>query len=159
MTNYGLVGVVVALAATWAVCAAENPVTVELRDAKGALISDNFYWLAGTSEDYRKLNRLGKAQIKATLRAAEEEKQRRLKVTLENTGTAAALEIKLTLLDAGGQVRVLPAYYTDNYVSLLPGESKEVAIEYPKSVVQNGVSLGLRGWNLDSRVLNLGSEK
>lgn len=35
MTKYGLVGVVVALAATWAVCAAENPVTVELRDAKG----------------------------------------------------------------------------------------------------------------------------
>jgi Cu-Zn family superoxide dismutase len=35
MTNYGLVGVVVALAATWAVCAAENPVTVELRDANG----------------------------------------------------------------------------------------------------------------------------
>ena len=132
---------------------------LELRDAKGALLSDNFYWLAGTSAGYRKLNRLGKAQIKATLRAAEEEKQRRLKVTLENTGSSAALEIKLTLLDAGGQVRVLPAYYTDNYVSLLPGESKEIAIEYPKSTTQSGVSLSLRGWNLEPRVLNLGSQK
>jgi len=132
---------------------------LELRDGKGALLSDNFYWLAGTSADYRRLNRLAKAQIKATLRSAEEEKQARLKVTLENTGTCAALHIKLTLLDAGGKVRVLPAYYSDNYVSLLPGESKEIVIEYPKSAGQAGVSLGLRGWNLDSRVVPLGSQK
>jgi Cu-Zn family superoxide dismutase len=35
MTNFGIVGVVVAFAAASAVCAAEKPVTVELRDAKG----------------------------------------------------------------------------------------------------------------------------
>ena len=132
---------------------------LELRDAKGALLSDNFYWLAGTGADYRKLNSLAKAQIKATLRAAEQEKQARLKVTLENTGTSPALHLKLTLLDAAGKARVLPAYYSDNYISLLPGESKEIVIEYPKFATQNGVSLGLRGWNLDPRVQNLNTQK
>ena len=132
---------------------------LELRDAKGVLLSDNFYWLAGSGADYRKLNRLGKGQIKTTLRNADEEKQGRLKVTLENTGTNAALQIKLTLLDAAGKVRVLPAYYTDNYVSLLPGETKELVIEYPKSVVQAGLSLGLRGWNLDPGVVEVGRQK
>ena len=132
---------------------------LELRDSNGALLSNNFYWLAGSNVDYRKLNRLSKAQIKATLRAAEEEKHARVKVTLENTGTSAALQLKLTLLDAAGKARVLPAYYSDNYVSLLPGENKEIIIEYSKTSAQSGISLGLRGWNLDPRVVQLGSQK
>jgi hypothetical protein len=132
---------------------------LELRDAKGVLLSDNFYWLAGTSADYRKLNSLGNAQIKATLRASDEGKQAGLRVMLENTGTSAAIEIKLTLLDARGKIRLLPAYYSDNYLSLLPGESKEIVVEYSKSAAQGGVSLGLRGWNLEPRVLDTGSQK
>ena len=51
---------------------------------------------------------------------------------LENKGTAAALSNKLTLVNADGS-RILPAYYSDNYVSLLPGETREVEIEYPGS--------------------------
>ena len=132
---------------------------LELRDSNGALLSNNFYWLAGSNADYRKLNRLSKAQIKATLRAAEEEKHSRVKVTLENTGTSAALQLKLTLLDAAGKARVLPAYYSDNYVSLLPGENKEIIIEYSKTSAQSGISLGLRGWNLDPRIVQVGSQK
>ena len=133
--------------------------TLELRDSNGALLSNNFYWLAGSIVDYRKLNRLGKAQIQATLRAAEEEKYARVKVTLANTGTSAALQLKLTLLDAAGKARVLPAYYSDNYVSLLPGENKEIIIEYSKTSAPSGISLGLRGWNFDPRVVQVGSQK
>jgi len=33
-------------------------------DSSGKPLSDNFYWMGGTSADYRKLNRLGEAQIK-----------------------------------------------------------------------------------------------
>jgi beta-galactosidase/beta-glucuronidase len=134
-------------------------IKLELRDSKGTLLSDNFYWLGGTSADNRKLNHLGQAQVKATTRGSEDEKQARLKVALENTGTSTAIEIKLTLLDAAGKARVLPAYYSDNYVSLLPGESKEIVVEYPKSAAKDGVSLGLRGWNLEPRVLALSSQK
>ena len=52
--------------------------------------------------------------------------------------------------------RVLPAYYSDNYVSLLPGESKEIVIECTKAA-KGGVTIGLRGWNLESRVVHEGS--
>ena len=36
-------------------------------------------------------------------------------------------------MNASDGTRILPAYYSDNYVSLLPGESREVDIEYPAS--------------------------
>ena len=134
-------------------------VKLELRDASGKLVSDNFYWMGGTSADYRKLNRLGEAQIKATVRTAVEGVEARVKVALENAGNVAAIELKLTLLEADGKTRVLPAYYSDNYVSLLPGEKKEVVVEFPKAAATAGVSVGLRGWNLEQRVVNLGTEK
>jgi hypothetical protein len=58
----------------------------------------------------------------------------------------AALENKLTLLDAGG-TEVLPAYYSDNYLSLLPGEQRVVTISLPAGNRTGGLRLGLRGWN------------
>jgi len=134
-------------------------VKLELRDASGKLVSDNFYWMGGASADYRKLNRLGEAQIKTTVRTAVEGDEERVKVVLENAGPAAAIELKLTLLQADGKTRVLPAYYSDNYVSLLPGEKREVVVEFPKAAATAGVSVGLRGWNLEQRVVNLGTEK
>ncbi len=53
-----------------------------------------------------------------------------MQVTLRNTGQVAALENKLTLMHADG-TEVLPAYYSDNYVSLLPGEERVVTISLP----------------------------
>jgi hypothetical protein len=50
---------------------------------------------------------------------------------LENTGSAVALAAKLTLLRASDGERILPAYFSDNYVSLLPGEKRVVEISYP----------------------------
>jgi len=134
-------------------------VKLELRDSSGKLVSDNFYWMGGTSADYRKLNKLGEAQIKTTVRSTVDGDVERVKVMLENAGNTAAIELKLTLLGADGKTRVLPAYYSDNYVSLLPGEKKEIVVEYPKAAVKGGVTIGLRGWNLEQRVVKVGTEK
>jgi hypothetical protein len=134
-------------------------VKLELRDPAGKVVSDNFYWMGGTSADYRKLNRLGEAQIKTTMQAAVEGDMERVNVVLENTGNTAAIELKLTLLEADGKTRMLPAYYSDNYVSLLPGEKKEVLIECSKAAVKDGISIALRGWNLEQRVMEVGRGK
>jgi hypothetical protein len=48
-------------------------------------------------------------------------------------GSAAALEVKLTLEHGEDGARILPAYLSDNYVSLLPGESQEINVTYPTS--------------------------
>jgi glycosyl hydrolase family 2/Ig-like domain-containing protein/concanavalin A-like lectin/glucanase superfamily protein len=134
-------------------------VKLELRDSSGKLVSDNFYWMGGTSADYRKLNRLGEAQIKMTVRTAGDGDERRVKAVLENIGNTAAIELKLTLLEADGKTRVLPAYYGDNYVSLLPGEIREIVVKCPKAAAKGGLSVGLRGWNLEQRVVKAGTEK
>jgi Glycosyl hydrolase 2 galactose-binding domain-like/Exo-beta-D-glucosaminidase Ig-fold domain/Glycosyl hydrolases family 2/Concanavalin A-like lectin/glucanases superfamily/Glycosyl hydrolases family 2, TIM barrel domain len=134
-------------------------VKLEMRDASGKLVSDNFYWLGGESADYRKLNRLPVAQLAVTTTTTHEKELVKVHVRLENIGTTAAIETKLTLLQSDGATRVLPAYYGDNYVSLLPGETREIAIESPASAAKGGLRLGIRGWNVTEKVVNVGGEK
>jgi hypothetical protein len=117
-------------------------VRLELRGSDRQLISDNFYWRAAHEAAYRALERLAAAAVNAT---ATEDKGE-IRVDLRNTGPVAALGNKLTLLRADGS-QVLPAYYSDNYVSLLPGEDRQVTIAIPESARAAGLRLQLRGWN------------
>jgi len=134
-------------------------VKLELRDSTGNLVSDNFYWLAGESADYRKLNHLPMAQLAVTTSATHDNMLVKIHVRVENIGTTAAIETKFTLLESDGVTRILPAYCGDNYVSLLPGESREIDIESPSSSVKSGLTLGLRGWNVSEKVVKVGGEK
>jgi len=58
------------------------------------------------------------------------------------------LQNKLTLVNTADGTRILPAYYSDNYVSLLPGETREVEIEYPPGAAKGSPQVELRGWSL-----------
>jgi hypothetical protein len=134
-------------------------VKLELHDASGKLMSDNFYWIGGESSDYRKLNRLAPAQVALTANAKRGGGLVSIHVKLANTGNTAAIETKLTLLQSDGLTRVLPAYYGDNYISLLPGETKDVEIEVPVAAAKSGVRLGVGGWNIPGQLLEVGEEK
>jgi len=129
---------------------AQHPVVLvrlTLTDAAGRLVSQNFYWRARDAADYRALNDLAPATLTARAGAAVVEGQdRAITVTLANDGRVPALNAKLTLLGPDGQ-RILPAFYSDNYVALLPGERRTVTIRYPATVTARP-SVTLRGWNV-----------
>jgi hypothetical protein len=128
---------------------AKGPVLVELEldDAAGAPVSRNFYWEAAKPSDLRQLDTLAKAKVGLRVtEATSAGSEHRLKAVLTNTGAAAALQLKLTLQDKDG-VRILPAYYADNYVSLLPGETRTVEITYPAASAHGRPQVALRGWN------------
>jgi hypothetical protein len=133
---------------------ADNVVLVklQLKNAQGQLLSDNLYWLSHDYANYRQLTRLPAAQLAATASTSRTSGKIMVKVHLENRGRAAALETKLTLLDADGS-RILPAYLSDNYVSLLPGERRDIEIEYPASAPRAEPQLAIRGWNVPSQTV------
>jgi hypothetical protein len=123
-------------------------VEMELKDGQGALLSRNFYWYAADSETYRGLNKL--PQVAVTTQAVAEVNSAgevHVSVTLENTGSAVAVAAKLTLLRASDGERILPAYFSDNYVSLLPGEKRGVQISYPAAQA-GAAAVAVRGWNV-----------
>jgi hypothetical protein len=79
--------------------------------------------------------------------AASETGDRTIQVLLHNTASVPALEAKLVLEQADGK-QLLPAYYSDNYVSLLPGEERTITIDLPADEVKGSLHCKLRGWNV-----------
>jgi hypothetical protein len=61
---------------------------------------------------------------------------------------------RLSLVDPATKKRILPVFYDDNYVSVLPGESRTVVLEYtPANSVRP--MLALEGWNLPEQFINI----
>ena len=130
-------------------------VSLELRDAQGVLVSQNLYWLGAKPASYRELNKLAPTTLKATATSASAKDMLKVTVQLTNPATVASLENKLTLLDARDHTRILPAYYSDNYISLLPGETRLISIQYPRSAAHGPAAINLRGWNAVPQILKI----
>jgi Exo-beta-D-glucosaminidase Ig-fold domain len=134
-------------------------VKLELRDASGKLLSDNLYWLTADSASYRALGRLAPANLEAKAVSSRERDNVRIRVTLTNRGNVAAIQSKLTLTNATDNSRILPAYYSDNYVSLLAGENKQIEIEYSTAAAKGAAQIGLRGWNIPAQTIPIATAK
>lgn len=127
-------------------------VELEVSDAAGAPVSNNFYWWAKDESTLRQLNGLPQATLSASASvAAVTAGERQVTVKVRNVGSAPVLLVKLTLEDAATGKRILPAYYSDNYISLLSGEERTVTIGLPAGTATPAV--GLRGWNLSTQTI------
>jgi hypothetical protein len=116
------------------------------------------YWLGAKSSAYRQLTRLPAAAVTASATSQRAGDTVQLRVHLQNGGKTVALANKLTLFNADGS-RILPAYFSDNYVSLLPGEARDVQVEYPASAATGAPQIQLRGWSEAPTTVLVGSAK
>jgi Exo-beta-D-glucosaminidase Ig-fold domain/Glycosyl hydrolases family 2, TIM barrel domain len=123
-------------------------VKLTLRDARGVILSDNLYWEGRTPASELRLNDLTDQPLAVAARidAPALHAGTRVNVTIRNAGDSPVLSVKLTALDAGGE-RVLPVYYSDNYIALLPGETREIHVDCPAGSAPCD-SIALRGWNV-----------
>jgi hypothetical protein len=126
-------------------------VRLSVSDANGAPVSDNFYWWAKDEATLRELNSLQRTELTVSAAVATADDERKVTVKMRNDGSAPALMVKLTLKDAVTGQRILPSYYSENYVSLLPGEERTIGIAFPAGASKPAI--GLRGWNLDSETI------
>ena len=78
-------------------------------------------------------------------------------IHLLNDGTVPSLETKLVLQDTNGK-QILPAYYSDNYVSLLPGEEQAITVQVPSAAVHDSMQLSVRGWNEKIEILTFSTQ-
>lgn len=127
-----------------------NPVTLvslEAVDAKGASLSRNFYWEGRQPSDLKGMTAMPKVGLTASTTARIDGTETAATITLRNASQTPIIEAKATLFDAAGK-QVLPAYFTDNYVSLLPGEERVIAVRYPTSRATGTVNVRLSGWNV-----------
>lgn len=144
-------------------------VDLRLTDASGKAISSNFYWLsthpdvlADTSTwymtgvksyaDYTALRSMPPAELKTTARFTNNAGTGTARVTLRNTSQSIAFFTRLQVTGKGGEEAV-PVLWEDNYLSLLPGETRTVTATYRlRDLAGAPPSVVVTGWNVHRSV-------
>jgi hypothetical protein len=125
-------------------------VKLELRDTWDHLVSDNFYWRASTNQpdDFQALNELPTVPLDIQAQATTKDGKCLLNVIMHNPTHSIALMAHLQLRQAHSGQRVLPVFYSDNYLCLLPDETKTLIIEAASADLDGDAPLlALDGWN------------
>jgi hypothetical protein len=126
--------------------------TLELRDAQGSIISRNLYWEPNPEQgdDLTPLDWIPTAKLQGTITRHDSSDRLGLEVTLKNPGSSIALMAHLQLRRKSSGDRVLPVFYSDNYVWLAPGESRTINIDAALADLKGDTPLVvLDGWNVD----------
>jgi hypothetical protein len=106
---------------------------VKLTLMKGEqLLSDNFYWRGLEEGNYQALMDMPRVEMTSATTVKREGDDWILETRLENETETPALMIRLKVTGTTSGERILPAFFGDNFFSLLPGESKSVRTRVKK---------------------------
>src|SRR5712692_5102957 len=148
---------------------------LQLHDAAGNRLSDNFYWLSTKPDvldwkhkkdtvytpqaefgDLTGLNTL--PQVKLDVKPSTEEQGGKagIRVSVRNPSGSLAFMVHLRVTKGKDGAGVTPIFWSDNYFSLLPGEQREVTASYdPSDLDGKAAVLEVDGYNVTPQRLDL----
>jgi len=126
---------------------------LRLLNTSREVISENLYWFSDTTGQYTGLESMSEAKITAVTKKVQDG---RIEVQISNpAGNPLAFFQRLSLVDRTSKKRLLPVSYSDNYISLLPGESTLVTLDFPPDVDISNAAVSIKGWNVADRLLGI----
>jgi exo-1,4-beta-D-glucosaminidase len=99
------------------------------------------------------LANLPKAKIQAEAHITSAEQKRVVALRLHNPSNALAFQIVAALRDAHGE-DITPIVWSDNYLALMPGESRVISAQLPARTPENA-DVVISGWNIAEQTLHL----
>jgi exo-1,4-beta-D-glucosaminidase len=149
-------------------------VRLTLSDGTGRTLSQNFYWVpAKLAEfdwehgDYRYTPALREPDLTAlkelphahvAVEVVKMDPDGRVTLRLRNdssaTGSGLAFQIALRALGEHDEP-VVPAFWSDNYVSLLPGESRTLSVRSSSHGGARMSAIEVTGWNVSDQRISL----
>ncbi|KAA9040912.1 glycosyl hydrolase [Ginsengibacter hankyongi] len=125
---------------------------LSLSDENKRLLSDNLYWLPDSTGNYSGLQEMKKAIVNVR---ANEKAKGKVEVTVSNSkDNPVAFFNRLSLVNILTKKRILPTFYSDNYISVLPGEERKITIDYTP-VANEKAAVELYGWNVDKQYIDI----
>ena len=116
-------------------------IRLQLLDDKGNLLSENFYWRNGINDlDYRGFNTMPETNLVYKLHNVSVSKGI-MNIVIENCSQNVSFANRLRLVNKTNGQRILPIIMSDNYVTLMPGEKKEIRIEVSPDLLKGRVDI------------------
>jgi exo-1,4-beta-D-glucosaminidase len=146
-------------------------VDLTLKRDSGEVVSHNFYWIPSRltnfnwaktdwaytpvidHEDMTALEALPQARVEAEAHVEASNARKTLQIRLHNPSKALAFQIAARTSDAHGD-DILPSMWSDNYIELMPGESRILTVDLPTRNL-DGAVVHLSGWNIPEQTLHL----
>jgi exo-1,4-beta-D-glucosaminidase len=141
-------------------------VALKASDTSGKTVASNFYWLSSKPEtldwakstwfntptpsyaDYTALSQLPKVKLNVSHRSERNRDREITHVTVENPSKNLAFFVRLKLKKGAAGQEILPVLWQDNYISLLPGEKRELTADYRATELgAEKPVIEVKGWN------------
>ncbi len=115
-------------------------IRLKLKDQSGKVISENNYWRGNDRLDFTALNQLPKANLNVSSKLVKKAGKAEIQAVITNPKSAksVAFAVHVQAVRTSDNERLLPAIMSDNYFTLMPGESKPVTIEFDEALLQGG---------------------
>ena len=139
-----------------------------VQDSKGTIVGSNFYWLSTSPEtldweksnwyttptatyaDFTALQQLPKVELNVTSTSERKGDEQVTHVRLQNPSKNLAFFLRLKVNKGKGGEEILPVLWEDNYISLMPGEKREITAAYHASVLGTAKpAVEVSGWNVE----------
>ncbi len=138
-------------------------IRLTVKDSSGNVLGDTLYWHNWKDYmHYESLNRLPEVRLRASLSPKSTvageigEGNDLYAITLSNNSSAPAVQTRIRTISSATDEDILPAFYSDNYFSLMPGESKTVTVEFNPKYLKGGRPVfELSGWNTKAEIIGL----
>ncbi len=119
---------------------------------KETLVSDNFYWLSPDGK-FDCLAALAPARLEVSAKRHLVAGRPRVRVRLKNGGSGLAFFIAFRMENESGK-DLLPSLWSDDYMTLLPGESKDITWTSVDGAASAGpLKLKVECWNTPAQVV------
>ena len=117
-------------------------VRLQLKDKAGKLLAANHYWKTNaTTKDFTSFNNLPNVNVICKVVKME---VNNIEMILENKSSTPAIGVRLHATDERDNI-LLPAYFSDGYFTLLPGEKKTVNLQHDAGIAP--VKVQVEGYN------------
>ena len=115
-------------------------------------ITRNIYWLTNREKDYTTLASLPKSKPKVQI--SLDKAGNLCKGTIQLTGdNHISFFNRIKVFDKNTGKRILPVHYSDNYVTLMPGDKQVVTLEFESELPTNQIQVVMDSWTDERRIL------
>ncbi len=146
-------------------------IDLKLTNAKGDILSRNFYWVPGTlttfdwaktrythtpdlrHADLTALAHLPPAKVLASTEIKSTPQGRKISLHLDNKSDALAFQLSAAVRTASGDL-IAPVIWSDNWIELMPGESQTLTALLPEGSPDHPV-IQIQGWNIASQTISI----
>lgn len=101
---------------------------IQATDVSGVVIAENFYWL-NESNNFKALNQLVQPKIEGSAKLISQDGKHKYQVSVKNSGNSLVFMLALKMVGKDSKQEILPSFWSDNYLCLLPGESRQLEVE------------------------------